>query len=191
MSCEQALLLLYDLADSEIARDDAVWLAVHLASCRACAEKLLALQRVDSVLAERMTIAPPYGLAERIVESAENERVVRRRDALWVGLAALIAAACLALTFSGGRGAPDTVAASIWERGSLIAHSFATLPSDGPRELIERASGLPEALAHLWPGSSPSAGSPTLLAVMVALQLLGSLWFLTFQKSRRREASAP
>ena len=192
MSCERALPLLYDLADSEIARDDAVWLALHLASCRACSEKLLALQRVDSVLAERMTVAPPYGLAQRILESAENERVVvRRRDALWVGLAAVIAAACLALALAGGRGAPSSVAASIWERGSLIAHSLTSLPSDGPRELIEQASGLPESLAHLWPGSPSSAGSPALLAVMVALQLLGSSWFLTLRKSRRREANAP
>jgi anti-sigma factor RsiW len=191
MSCERALPLLYDLSDGDIAREDAVWLALHLATCRACADELLALQKADSFLADTMKVTAPPGLARRIVESVESSALAKRRDSLWAGLAAFVAAACLTMVIAGGRTAPGSLAGLLWDRGSVIFQAFVSLPSASPRALVERTAGLPEELAHFWPGPSPSAESPTVLGLMVALQLLGSFWFLTLRKTGRREASAP
>jgi anti-sigma factor RsiW len=191
MSCDRALPLLYHVIDGEIEREDAQWLALHLATCRTCAQQLLQIQKANTFYAERMAVAPPPDLARRIMESAEAERVTRRRDAFWVGLAALVAAACLVVALVGGRGESGTLAGALWERGDIMAQVLASLSSGSPRALLERAAGLPEDLAHVWPYPAMRRGTPTILAVMIAIQLLGSFWLLAFRKAGRREERAP
>jgi len=184
MSCEQALPLLYDLADGDIERDNAVWLALHLAACRDCADELAELRKTEAFLSSEMAVAPPSGLARRIAQSAELAQRSRRRDSLWLGLAALVAAACLIVLLAPVSGPPAALTV-LWEQGASAAHFFATLPSSGAQALIERAPGLTEKAADFLPGGV-SKKLTSILVAMIAVQLLGSVWLLTFKNSRQR-----
>jgi anti-sigma factor RsiW len=184
MSCERALPLLYDLADGDIERDNAVWLALHLAACRNCADELAKLRKAEAFLSSRMSVDPPSDLALRIAQSAELAQRSRRRDSLWLGLAALVAAACLIVLLAPVSGPPAALAA-LWEQGASAAHFFATLPSSGTQALIERTPGWTEKAAHFLPDGSGERLTLTLVA-MILVQLLGSVWLLTLKSSRQR-----
>jgi len=54
-------------------------LEAHVAECAACREEMRELQRMDEVLADEPTVAPPEGMAATIVRKAEAHSMMRRR----------------------------------------------------------------------------------------------------------------
>jgi hypothetical protein len=186
MSCERALPLLYDLIDDDIDRGDAVWLALHLAECRACAEELAQLRAAESYYAARAAVQPPPELARRIVESVWAENSVRRTDAAWVAVTALVAAAAVIAVLAAGSGAPGALWAAPEEAWRFVVRFFATSPLASPRELLDRLGEWQRHLGFPLPGPPLWRNFPGILAAMVVLQLLGSFWLLAAGRFKRR-----
>src|SRR5262249_39544839 len=102
--------LLYELVDREISRDDAVWLAEHLAACRACAARLAQIRSAEAkVYARTAAVAPPPDLAGRITETVWASRQAkpsRQTEAgTWTVSVLVLALAAAGLILSPGAGA--------------------------------------------------------------------------------------
>ncbi len=183
MSCERALPLLYDLVDGDVERADAIWLTGHVASCAGCAGLLTELRAAESAYAQAIPVAPPAGLAARIADAVWEAAPERAPGWSWepaavfVLLAALIAAALLAPDLGGSTG--------------ILARAAAVFPRVSPGALptLGRAiaAAAREAASRL-PGSAAGIGWTPLAAVAVALQIAGSAWLLSGRRAVRPEA---
>ena len=180
MSCDRARSLFYDLTDADISRDDAVWLALHLAGCRPCADELSHVRRADAFLAARLAVSPPAELDRRIVDSVWRTRGARGSDGAWIGIAAAVAAACTAAALLSGQGLQAVSEAlsqtGVGRSGGIPAFRFG--------DVSELWNALAQGLARLGT-TLPSAALPNswgVLAAVISLQIAGSIWLLSAKR---------
>ena len=183
MSCERALPLLYDLIDGDIGRDEAIWLAGHVAACSACAARLNQMRAAEAIYAREIPVEAPPGLAARIAGAVLADVPARRPGWSWepaaalLFLAALIAAALLAPELGGPAGSLARGAAAQARAALDAVLDLGRAIADGARGA---ASRLPEAPAAL--------GWPPLAAAAVLLQVAGSAWLLGGRRAAERGA---
>jgi len=173
MSCERALPLLYDLIDLEIERDEAVWLAEHLAACAGCAGLLKELREADRVFSRQIPVEPPPALAARVTDAAWSEAGARSPLRSWEPAAAvLLLVSLIGLLFlSGGFG----------EVADLLTRSVGGLPRfslDAVLDLRAVVSSAAHAIASRLPVLPAGVAGLPLAAAAVALQIIGSAWLL-------------
>lgn len=187
MSCDRALPLLYELVDREIGREDAVWLAEHLAGCTACAATLRQMRAAEGLYGSLPAPGPPPDLAPRIVQSvwADRERSfsTRKSDLLAAGLALAAGIAGIAILQLAGVALPEDAAALLPAGASDLVRLPSSLRLDVFAEFAARMREMWNSPATLLPISPPTGRLLPLLAGLVALQVAGSAWLL-----RRKEA---
>ena len=173
MSCERALPLLYDLIDGDIERDEAVWLAEHVAACGGCAGLLKELRAAESVYSRRIPVEPPPALAARIADAAWSAAGPKSRLRSWEPAAAVLLLVSLigVLFLPGGFG--EAVGQLTRAMGGFPWFSLDTV-LDLRAAISSAAQGIASRLPVLPAGV---AGMP-LAAAAVALQIIGSAWLL-------------
>jgi len=192
MRCDEALPLLYDLADDEIDREGAVTVAAHLGECPECAALWKEIRSREALYRERLSppatppLSDPAELAERIWREAAPPIPLSADRAPFVFALGCAAAAALAAA-----GTSDLWAASAAARWRDLVDGFTRVATElptGPLDLLASARG---ALA-----SSVEAGRslPTFaalgLGLVVAVQLVGSAWLLRGRSGARPGADA-
>jgi hypothetical protein len=173
MSCERALPLLYDLIDGDIERDDAVWLAEHLAACAGCAALLRELRAADAVYSRQIPVDTPPALAARIMDAAWSEAGVKSRLRSWEpAAAALLLVSLIGMLFlPGGFG----------EEAGPLTRAVGGLPRfslDVVLDLRAVISSAAHAVASRLPVLPAGVAGMPLAAAAVALQIIGSAWLL-------------
>lgn len=183
MSCERALPFLYDLVDGDIEREDAIWLAEHVASCGGCAGLLTQLRAAETAYAKAIPVAPPAGLAARIADAVWEAAPARAPGGSWepaavfLLLAALIAAALLAADLGGS--------------GATVARGIGALPRLRPNAVFDFGRAIAAAVREITsrlPGSAAGVEWMPLAAAAVALQIAGSAWLLGRRRAVKPEA---
>ena len=94
MTCHQALDQLSLFLDGELPEPDATALESHLASCRTCRAKAIAIDEVGELLNRVGPVTPPAGLLASVLDRASATHGSRRR---FDALASLVAAGLGAL----------------------------------------------------------------------------------------------
>ena len=182
MSCERARPLLYDLIDREIGRDDAVWLAEHLASCPACAASLVQLRAAEELYVRQMPAEPPPDLAARVADAVWSGREVpRARQREWAAVSfGLLALSAAVLVFVPG-------AAETLRQGVDRGRELLEIPPDaGIAALFEQFAAAWRDLFSSLP-APPRVGWAPVAAVAAALQILGSARLLARGGRTQRE----
>ena len=187
MSCNRALPFLYELVDREIGREEAVWLAEHLADCTACAATLRQMRVAENLYGALPAPGPPSDLAPRIVQSVwaarDRSQATRKSDLLAAGLALAAGIAGVAILRLAGVTLPDDAAALLPAGAGDLARLPSSLRLDVFADFAARVREMWNSPATLLPISTPIGRLLPLLAGLVALQVAGSAWLL-----RRKEA---
>lgn len=187
MSCDRALPLLYELVDREIGREDAVWLAEHLAGCTACAATLRQIRTAENLYGALPAPSPPSDLAPRIVQSVwaarDRSQATRKSDLLAAGLALAAGIGGVAILRLAGVTLPDAAALLPAGAGDLLRLP-SSLRLDVFTDFAARLREMWSSPMTLLPISTPTGRLLPLLAGLVALQVAGSAWLLRRKETR-------
>lgn len=187
MSCDRALPLLNELVDREIGREDAVWLAEHLAGCTACAAALRQTRAAEDLYGSLPAPSPAPDLAPRIVQSVwdarDRSQATRKSDLLAAGLALAAGISGIAILRLAGVTLPENAAALLPAGAGDLVRLPSSLRLDVITDFAARVREMWNSPSTLLPISAPTGRLLPLLAGLVALQVAGSAWLL-----RRKEA---
>ena len=173
MSCDRALPLLYDLVDGDIERDDAVWLAEHVAACAGCAGLLRELRAAEAVYARQIAVDPPPALAARIAQAAWSDAAPKARVRSWEPVAAaLLLVGLLGVSLLSG---DFGVAAGPLTR---VVGSLPRFSQDAVLDLFAGVAAAARGIASRLPVLPAGVAAVPLVAAAVALQVIGSAWLL-------------
>jgi anti-sigma factor RsiW len=180
MRCDEALPLLYDLADDEIDREGAVAVAAHLGECPACAVLWKEIRSREALYRERLSpaatppLSDPEELAERIWrEAAPRLPLSEDRAPLAFALGCAAAAALAAA------GTSNLWAASAVARWRDVIDGFTRAAAELPAGPLELLASARTALASSVEASRSLPAFAALgLGLVVAVQLAGSAWLL-------------
>ena len=183
MTCETALPLLYDLVDGEIARDDAVAVALHLAACPSCAQSLAQMKAAEALYAAKTPVEPAPELARRIAAAVEADAAPARPSAVrGLGVAAAMSAVSAVAALVLERGSPGSVSGLAARIGAAVATALASVRLEGAPDAAAAWSRL-----TTWLATPAALGSSVaLLAALVALQVGGSALVLSARGRRNR-----
>lgn len=186
MRCDDALPLLYDLADGDIDRDGAIEIAGHVAVCPECAARLVEIRGREMLYRDRLgpEAAIPLRTASELADAVWRNgapRVPLSADRAPLAFAgACAAAAALALAGTGDVWAPAFAGWLEAARQSMgrAAAAVALAPGDWAASL---RYAIASPLRGVWEGSAGAhfGGMLGALGVLLLLQLLGSFYLLS------------
>ncbi len=116
--------------DGELHGDELAELVAHLGSCGRCSAEMEDLQRVRTAVRSLPVLELPEGL----VPEAEPEVIpIHRQKGVWVGVAAAIAAAVIAVA---ALVTPDPGSVSVDELSSRFGARVSLDPAFGPAKVV-------------------------------------------------------
>lgn len=140
MNCEQALLLISGHLDNGNSPQEEADLQAHLEACPQCRQVLEDFRMADAGLLDG-TVEAPAGLCDRVMEQVRRKASPKRKQAKWVTMGALAAAAALVMgigyyTLPGGSAAQD---GAVFTAADNLARSAAEVLVVAEEEVMTEA----------------------------------------------------